>query len=104
MSQHYFSTIHNGDQPVTVTLGWDRPLGDYFMFIERDGADDEPLYSSVDEKHPFNKTPAFYKTKLGELGIQVPKTMFEQIQCDQALGVGNRYARYAADGTFVDMG
>ena len=35
MSQHYFSTKHHGEA-ITVLLGWDRPLGHYFMVVERD--------------------------------------------------------------------
>jgi len=49
MSQHYFETTY-ANRPVTVTLGWDRPLGHFFMFIEKnDAAEDEVeiLYSNL---------------------------------------------------------
>ena len=101
MSQHYFSTTHEG-RPITVTLGWDRPLGHYFMVIERDEAGGSLLYSNLREKRPFAMSLGDFKTKLVELTIQVPASMFEQIERDQAFDVGNRYVRYALDGSFAE--
>lgn len=56
MSQHYFETRYR-NQPVTVIIGWDRPLGHFFMFVERSYGDvppedvsDAPLYSTLDER------------------------------------------------------
>jgi hypothetical protein len=36
MSQHLYRTTREG-QPISVLLGWDRPIGHYFMVIEWQG-------------------------------------------------------------------
>lgn len=44
MSQHYFSTHHQG-RMVTITLGWACPLQGYFCTVERNDAEgDEDAY------------------------------------------------------------
>jgi hypothetical protein len=87
--------------PVTVLLGWDRPLGHYFLVIENDRADDY-LYSNLNEPYPFDKSLDYYQSKLREFGISVPEVMFEQIKLDVAFNVGNRLVWYEADGSFKD--
>jgi hypothetical protein len=115
MSQHRFSTIHAG-QPVTVLMGWDRPIGHFFMVIEwdaphaghgvpasaddSDAEDDFILYSNLDEPHPFALPIRYFKAKLTELGIGVPEAMFEQVEFDRIRHAGNRHVVYHADGTF----
>jgi len=115
MSQHRFSTIHAG-QPVTVLMGWDRPIGHFFMVIEWDAPrcgnsvpapavggdleDDCILYSNLDEPHPFALSPRYFRAKLSELGIGVPEAMFEQVEIDRTRRVGNRDVFYHADGSF----
>ena len=104
MSQHYFSTSHEGG-PVTVLLGWDRPLGHFFMVIEKppvEEGDSQYLYSNLNEKNAFNRDLAYYKSKLAEFGLSVPAAMFEQIEKDQSLNVGNRMVWYREDGTFQE--
>ncbi len=117
MSQHFFSTMHEGN-PVTVLLGWDRPLGHYFMVIERDQPapaneagiseesdyEEEYLYSNLNEKNPFNKSMDYFKSKLEQFGIQVPAQMFVQIELDQLYNVGNRRVFYESDGSFKEGG
>lgn len=114
MSQHYFNTTHEG-QPVQVLLGWDRPLGNFFLVIEKlsegqtaeeesddEDEDDGYLYSNLNDENSFGHDLDYYKAKLKELGITVPETMFEQILTDQACNVGNRHVLYEADGTFSE--
>lgn len=117
MSLHRFSTAHAG-QPVSILMGWDRPLGHYFMVVEWDGprSEDAPiagpiddnsdedtiLYSNLDEPHPFNLSLAYFKAKLTEIGIRVPETMFEQVEIDRTNRIGNRHVRYQADGSFQE--
>lgn len=111
MSQHYFSTSLAG-RPVTVLLGWDRPLGHLFMVVELDPLDGEVpcepedaglcLYSYLQERDAFTKDQDHYKRKLVELGIQVPEAMWAQVDLDRRMDIGNRWARYAADGTFIE--
>lgn len=117
MSQHYFDTAI-GERKVRVVLGWDRPLGHFFMTIEQlaaatvrteaspaaeddeEAEDDGYLYSNLNELNPFGKSLDFFKAKLTELGITAPVSMFEQVRRDEALNVGNRYVWHNADGTF----
>ena len=100
MSQHDFTTSHQG-QCMTVQLGWDRPLGHYDMVIEK--AQDDYLYSNLNEPHPFNLSLAYYQAKLHEFGIAVPEVMFEQIALDATFCVVNRVVRYEADGSFHEQ-
>src|SRR3546814_16825554 len=59
MSRHYFGTFHKGS-PITVVLGWDRPMDYFFLVIEEEtNSDDNPmafdlLYSNLQESDPFN--------------------------------------------------
>ena len=89
MSQHYFNTQQAGT-PVKVLLGWDRPLGHYFMVIEKtaaavasesastaaqcegddddDGDDDDGyLYSNLNELDPFGLSLDHFRGVLSEL-------------------------------------
>ena len=96
MSQHLLQTQYQGE-PVTVILGWDRPLGDYFLVIEREGADD-PIYTNLDQHDAFGMSVEDLQAVLVDHQIVVPAVMFEQIQLDRAHRVGNRFVTYAADG------
>jgi hypothetical protein len=121
MSQHCFSTTHAG-QRVSVQLGWDWPIGHYFMVIEwedqgsaampvpcpknagMDGRTDEDtlLYSNLDEPEPFGLSLACFRARLTELGIEVPESMFKQVEIDRRNRTGNRQVWHAADGTFCE--
>lgn len=108
MSQHHFRTLHQGSA-ITVMLGWDRPIGHFFMVIERDapgkeGDEDGYLYSNLNESEPFSLTIDDYRRKLAELGIEVPAPMFEQVEMDRAMRIGNCEVWHHADGTFVRRG
>lgn len=90
MSRHYFKTEYQ-DKEVTVLMGYDRPLGGFFMVIEDTGQeDDEYIYSNLYEKitHPKNLEP--YKAKLEQLGIFVPVEMLMEIEADGAALMGNK--------------
>jgi hypothetical protein len=124
MSQHYFETTYNG-QPVTVTLGWDRPLRHYFMVIQQhaletqgddqsalgnDRAMDEDeneddsdgyIYSNLNERDAFSKSLNDYRKVLQTMGIVCPATMFDQVELDQCFSVGNRFVWYQADGSIA---
>ena len=105
MSQHCFSTQYR-TRTVTVILGWDRPLGHYFMVIE--GADepengsDGIVYSNLDEAAAFGLDLAHFRDKLADLGVQVPAAIFEEIARDRRNHVGNRCVWYRPDGSFAD--
>lgn len=65
---HYRRAAHvrNG-QPVTVSAGWDRPLAYFFMVIE--DADENLLYSNLDEANPASLTLAYFQRVLDRFGI-----------------------------------
>jgi len=112
MSQHYFETTRQ-DQPILVTIGWDRPLQHFFMNIEvvhlpkdandEDGkhdAYDKPdyLYTHLNERNAFKLDLQYFRKKLEEFGISVPEKMFKQVENDRRMNVGNRHAVYLANG------
>lgn len=102
MSQHVFESQHQG-KPISILMGWDRPLQGFFMVIEVDGSEDY-LYTNLDDPKlaPFHGLPAsldHFIKKLSELGLVIPARMVQEIQDDAFANVGNRYVRYAPDGT-----
>lgn len=105
MSRHFF----DGELrcAVRVRLGYDRPLNEFFLQVERIGADPGQghspfLYASIDD--PFNTGDDldYYREKLEKLGLVVPESLFQAVAEDAARGVGNRYAQHFADGRIVE--
>lgn len=102
MSQHVFESQHQGKQ-ISILMGWDRPLQGFFMVIEVNDSEDY-LYTNLDDPKlaPFHGLPAsldHFIEKLGELGLAIPARMMQEIQDDAFANAGNRYVRYAPDGT-----
>lgn len=105
MSQHVFETSHEG-RDVSVTLGFDRPLGHVFMVIAYKqviGDGPENLYSNLDEEDPFDQSLEHFGEALQHFGIDVPKSMFEQVDQDRKHRVGNRYVVHQASGQFTEL-
>ena len=108
MSQHTYQTEVEGQQ-VSITLGWDRPLGHFFMQIvgipqdTSKDAEAEVLYTNLYEPNAFELTLDDYREVLSHMGIEVPASMFEQVELDQKANVGNRIATHNADGTYYDQ-
>ena len=109
MSHHIFQTALNG-RPVTVDLGWDRPLQYVFMTVSSQDLKDHPdddsspyLYSTLDDETlPIQGTQSveYFQDRLTELGISVPSIMLQSVQDDQNQDVGNKTVAYQADGSF----
>lgn len=109
MSHHIFQTALNG-RPVTVDLGWDRPLQYVFMTVSSQDLKDHPddnsspyLYSNLDDENlPIQGTQSveYFQHRLTELGISVPSIMLKSVQDDQDQDVGNKTVEYQADGSF----
>lgn len=93
MSQHVFRTTDRVGQLVTVTLGYDRPLDYVFCTVFREGEEDAPLYTNLDDEDAGThlQEVSYYRSVLEGLGIDVPETMFEEVESDQANVVGNRF-------------
>jgi hypothetical protein len=125
MSQHHFLTERAGS-PVAVVLGFDRPLGHYYLVVQdlaprqrasaplgvrndglddgedEDAGDDGYLYSNLNEPDAFELSLEHYKAVLARLGIKVPITMFQQVELDALHRVGNRSVTYEPSGTFTE--
>jgi hypothetical protein len=89
-------------------MGWDRPLQGYFMLIERANTkvDGCHLYENLadpDLVHCMGlpNTVHHFLDVLEDLGLSVPATMLVEIGLDAANNVGNRFVRYAIDGSFA---
>jgi hypothetical protein len=90
MSQHTFSSKDAHGTVVTVTLGYDRPLDYVFCTVEAENGD--IIYSNLDddEAGTEQQNVDYYEAVLRDLGIQVPESMFREVNSDQAARVGNR--------------
>lgn len=101
MSQHLYQSDYRG-QPVTILMGWDRPLQGFFMVIELQQTEGY-VYCNLDDPEllafgGFADNLDHFGRKLAELGLSVPPVMIEQIENDAAGNVGNRHVIYGCDG------
>ncbi len=111
MSRHYFDTFHKGF-PITVLLGWDRPMDYFFLVIEKPAEltdttmkveSDDFLYSNLHEHDPFNHDLDYYRQVLRYFQIVVPDSMFIEVQRDFERYIGNRVVRHRIDGSFDEQ-
>jgi len=100
MSQHFFSTTYQG-QPVSVCLGWDRPLQGFFMLIEKEGiaedADQEFVYLNLEDpdlKMGFHRDINSIVDGLARFEIAVPEKLIVEVIKDKRNNVGNRVEHY----------
>lgn len=105
MSRHFFDCELRCT--VRVRLGYDRPLSEFFLQVERIGAHPGQgyspfLYASLND--PFNTGDDldYYREKLEKLGVVAPESLFQAVEEDAARGVGNRCAQHFADGRVVE--
>lgn len=110
MSQHHFNTLYK-DFPITVILGWDRPMQHVFLLIRKppelvdDTAlvlDENFLYSNLYEKNPSGHDLDYYREVLRRFQINVPESMFNEVKRDIAMNAGNRFIRHEADGSLTE--
>lgn len=100
MSQHLFSTSHK-EKPITVVIGWDRPLRYHFMYIENDDAIEESnafLYHNMDDEKSINQPLAYYEQVLKDHAITVPASMIEESREDAENNAGNRRCLHTTKG------
>ncbi|ELC7284831.1 MULTISPECIES: hypothetical protein [Pseudomonas] len=111
MSQHHFETVHKGF-PITVILGWDRSMHYFFLVIRKPAElidnsakvfDEDFLYSNLYEKDPFGHSLDYYRAVLRYFLIDVPESMFTEVQQDCAGNVGNRVVKHEANGSFTEQ-
>jgi len=101
MSQHLYLSAYKG-QPVSILMGWDRPMQRFFMVIELEKAEGI-VYSNLDDPDlgsdgGLPDSLAHFAEKLDELGLSVPALMIQQIEIDAANNVGNRRVVYDKEG------
>jgi hypothetical protein len=98
------------DSPVRVTLGYDRPLDEFFLQIARipheeiddaDISDDPYLYVSLADPDALRDDLEYFRSKLTELEIAVPESLFLAVTQDAIEGIGNLVAEHFADGRIV---
>jgi hypothetical protein len=92
MSRHEFRLSDGDDKTVTVVLGYDRPLNYVFCTVMREGEEDSPLYSNLDDGEAglHQQDINYFRTILSGLGIDLPEQMFLEVEADQLSRVGNR--------------
>lgn len=97
MSQHIFTSKDAQGAVVTVTLGYDRPLDYVFCTVEAENGD--IIYSNLDDDGAGTEQQNvdYYKAVLRDLGVQVPGSMFREVNSDQAAHVGNRVVVHQAE-------
>lgn len=107
MSQHTFSTTF-GNRPVTVLMGWDRPLRGFFMTIEYadDPEDEEYAYCNLDDPKLIASgglppDTEHFKTVLETMNVKLPQRMLDEIEADGKNNTGNRYVSYDAHGNIL---
>ena len=91
MSQHLYLSAYKG-QPVSILMGWDRPMQGFFMVIELEKADGI-VYSNLDDPDLD-----------GGGGLSVPALTIQQIEIDAASNVGNRRVVYSKEGRVQGSG
>ena len=112
MSQHYFETHHKGF-PITIMLGWDRPMQHFFLVIKKPTEligdpnyvyDGEVLYSNLYDTNAFGHDLEYFGEVLRHFQIVVPASMFVQVLRDSLRNIGNRVVKHEADGSFAELG
>lgn len=92
MSQHLFETTMQG-KPITILMGWDRPLQGFFMVIDYNHIDlDEPLWSNLNQTESHPKTLDQFIQVLNDFKFDssVPQQMFDAVLQDQRENCGNK--------------
>ncbi len=97
MSQHYYSTFYQ-EKPILITMGWDRPLGYFFMTIEDEekksrGEEDYLIYSNLDEEEDrmaYQPSLHHYQGVLKKLGIDLPAYILDEVYDDALENIGNK--------------
>jgi hypothetical protein len=90
MSQHIFEATDAEGGRLTVTMGYDRPLDYVFCTIMTD--DGDVIYSNLDDDHAgiSQQQAAYYRSVIRRFGLEVPESMFREVEADQRSCVGNR--------------
>ena len=101
MSQHRYETRLADGTPVTVTAGWDRPLG--WLYLNIEGPLDDPrsdedgfFYSNLHDVRAPTTDWSYFVGKLSAYGIVLPEMMTAAIARDMANNVGNHEVNWSS--------
>ena len=104
MSRYIFdSTIQN--QPVRITVGYDRPTSTFFLTIGwiRPGTDVIECYAS-DLRLAYDPADVrSIRRFLESLEIKAPESVWNELHHDAATKKGNRVVRIRDDGTMNEL-
>lgn len=103
MSQHRF-TVKHADHSIFVMAGWDRPLKQLFLLVEKEpnaaeGSEEvAPTVVLFDNGLRGMKDVAAIGSQLASLGISVPEKLLAEVELDRLNNVGNRMVVYEVPG------
>jgi hypothetical protein len=99
----YDATIQ--DQPVRVTVGYDRPTSTFYLTIGwiRPGTDVIECYASDLRPAYDPKDVRSIRRFLESLKIKTPESMWNELHYDASTQKGNRVVRIRDDGTMSEL-
>ena len=109
MTRRYFDCSH-AQGPVRVTLGYDRPLDEFFLQVARRPRDendeielsDHPyVYLSLDDPEAPTDDLEYFRSKLRDIGITLPESMYLAVEEDALERIGNLIAEHFANGRIM---
>ena len=101
MSRHSYKTDQGGK--TLVTMGWDRPLQQLFLRVERLGAKSAGVVYDSLEENPGRLSVNYFREVLRGQGVTAPESLFVEVQRDRESNAGNRVVRHRDDGTFETL-
>lgn len=93
------------EQPVTVVMGWDRPLGNCFLTVELNDEQLESESEQFDPLHELNLEVMFQpltaedvEAHLKASGIVFASQALQELRSDVANNAGNKIVEISLDG------
>jgi hypothetical protein len=80
-----------------MVVGWDRPLQEYFLWVEWRDRPGEYLYHNLDDEDVLvsdRRSLNVFLQRLSNLGIEVPVGLIEGVLFDSSQNVGNKTVEY----------
>lgn len=103
MSQHVFHTLYQ-NKPADVIIGWDHPLGHYFMTVTLTDFDEshedyvegaEDIYSNLSDPYLKGDDSVkvsfdYFVTILNAYDIELPSELLVELHNDRQNNIGNK--------------
>lgn len=104
MSRIIAAATFNG-HPVTVVMGWDRPLGQCFLNLELSDEQNESESEEFDPLHELNMEVMFQplsteevEGQLNACGVLLAPQALAELRADVANNAGNKIVEFSVDG------